>query len=379
MRAGAPLSPVYDAGHFWLREKSNPEVIKYLESENAYTAEVMAPTKGLQENLYKEMLGRIKQTDLSVPTRIGEYFYYSRTEEGKQYPYRCRRKGSMNGAEEILLDLNKLAEGHSFLGLGAFNVSDDGNLLAYSTDTTGYRQYTLHVKDLRTDGTLKEAIERTGSVLWATDNKTLFYTTEDAVSKRSDKFYRHVVGSEENELLYEEKDPLFDLGAGRSLDKKMIFLMSFAKTSREARYLPADNPTGALKVVLPRQEGHEYDIDHYDGVFYITTNKKAKNFRVVTAPIDDPSEANWKPFIDHNPAVKIDGLSFFANHAVDEDGREPADPEDEHGRRPRRVIGALRCVARDGVHLRVHAVADGSRRQSIDDESRHARKVGPGL
>jgi oligopeptidase B len=302
--------------YFWIREKSNPEVIKYLESENAYTEEVMAATKGLQESLYKEMLGRIKQTDLSVPARIGEYFYYSRTEEGKQYPYRCRRKGSMNGPEEILLDLNQLAEGNTFLGLGAFNVSDDGNLLAYSTDTTGYRQYTLHVKDLRTGQTSKDAIERTGSVVWATDNKTLFYTTEDAVSKRSDKFYRHVVGSDESELLFEEKDPLFDLGAGRSLDKKMIFLTSYAKTSREARYLPADNPTGDFKIVLPRQEGHEYDIDHYNGLFYITTNRKAKNFRVVTAPIADPSEANWKPFIDHNPAVKIDGLSFFANHIV---------------------------------------------------------------
>ncbi len=262
--------------YFWIREKSNPEVIKYLESENAYTEEVMAPTKGLQESLYKEMLGRIKQTDLSVPARIGEYFYYSRTEEGKQYPYRCRRKGSMNGPEEILLDLNQLAEGNTFLGLGAFTVSDDGNLLAYSTDTTGYRQYTLHVKDLRTGQTSKEAIERTGSVVWATDNKTLFYTTEDAVSKRSDKFYRHVVGSDESELLFEEKDELFDLGAGRSLDKKMIFLTSYAKTSREARYLPADNPTGDFKIVLPRQEGHEYDVDHYNGLFYITTNRKAQ-------------------------------------------------------------------------------------------------------
>jgi oligopeptidase B len=302
--------------YFWLRQKSDPDVTRYLEAENAYTEEVMAPTKGLQENLYKEMLGRIKQTDLTVPTRIGDYVYYSRTEEGKQYPYRCRRKGSMEGTEEILLDLNALAEGHSFLGVGVFNVSDDGNLLAYSLDTTGYRQYTLHVKDLRTGKTLTEAIERTGSVVWATDSKTLFYTIEDAVSKRSNQFYRHVVGSEENEILYDEPDPLFDLGAGRSLDKKMIFLMSYAKTSREARYLPADNPKAELKVVLPRQEGHEYDVDHYDGRFYITTNKKAKNFRVVTAPIADPAEANWKPFIDHNPAVKVDGLSFFAHHAV---------------------------------------------------------------
>jgi len=302
--------------YFWLREKQNPDVIKYLEAENAYTEEVMKPLKDFQEALYKEMLGHIKQTDLSVPSRIGDYYYYSRTEEGKQYPYQCRKKGSMEAPEEVLLDLNKLAEGHSYLGLGGFRVSDDGNLLAYSTDTTGYRQYTLHVKDLRTGKTLSESIERTGSIEWASDNKTLFYTTEDAVSKRSDKFWRHVVGSDKNELLYEEKDDLFDVGGGRSLDKKMLFLASFAKTSREFRYLPADNPTGTFKVILPREAGHEYDVDHYNGEFYITTNKNAKNFRVVVAPINDPSEKNWKPFIEHNPKIKIDGLATFANHFV---------------------------------------------------------------
>jgi len=302
--------------YFWLRGKENPEVIKYLEDENAYTEEVMQPTKGLQDALYKEILGHIKQTDLSVPSRIGDYYYYSRTEEGKQYPYMCRKKGSMDAKEELVLDLNKLAEGNTFLGLGAYAVSDDGDWLAYSTDTTGYRQYTLHVKNLKSGETLGEKIERTGSVVWANDNKTLFYTTEDAVSKRSDKFWRHVIGSDKNDLLYDEKDELFDVGAGRSLDKKMIFLGSYAKTSRELRYLAADNPTGEFKVVLPRQDGHEYDVDHYKGQFYITTNKNAKNFRVVTAPINDPSEKNWKPFIDHNPKIKIDGLATFANHFV---------------------------------------------------------------
>jgi oligopeptidase B len=302
--------------YFWLREKSNPDVTKYLEAENAYTDEVMKPTKALQETLYSEMLGRIKQTDLSVPSRIGDYYYYSRTEEGKQYSYMCRRKGSMNGAEEILLDLNKLAEGLKFLSVGAFSVSDDANLLAYSTDTTGYRQYSLHVKDLRTGQTLGENIERVGSVVWATDNKTLFYTTEDAVSKRSDKFWRHAVGATGSDLVYEEKDEIFDVGAGRSLDKKVIFLGIFAKTSTEARYIPADTPSAPLTVILPREPNHEYDVDHYNGIFYITTNKNAKNFRVVTAPMNDPSEKNWKPFIDHNPAIKINGLSFFANHIV---------------------------------------------------------------
>ena len=300
--------------YFWMRDKGNPEVLKHLEAENAYTEQVMAHTKGLQETIYKEMLGRIKQTDLSVPSRIGDYLYYSRTEEGKQYPYMCRRKGSMEGAEEILLDLNTLAEGLKFLSLGAYSVSDDHNWLAYSTDTTGYRQYTLFVKDLRTGALSSEKIERTGSVLWANDNKTIFYTTEDPVSKRSDKFFRHVVGTDKSDLLYEEKDELFDIGAFRSLDKKVIFLGSFAKTMQEWQWLPASDPTAALKVVLPREAGHEYSVAHYNGTFYVTTNKQAKNFRVVTAPMSDPSEKNWKPFIAHNPAIRIGGLTFFVNH-----------------------------------------------------------------
>ena len=302
--------------YFWLREKGSPEVTKHLEAENAYTETVMAPYKALQETLYKEMLGRIKQTDLSVPARSGDYWYYSRTEEGKQYPYMCRRKGTMEGPEEILLDLNKLAEGHSFLGLGAYAVSDDANWLAFSLDTNGYRQYTLHVKDLRSGALSKEKIERVGSVVWANDNQTLFFTTEDATTKRSDKFWRHVVGADDNTLVYEEKDELFDLGTGRSLDKKVIFVGAYAKTSREHRWLPADQPTGKFKVVVPRQEGHEYEVDHYNGQFYITTNKGAKNFKVVTAPMNDPSEKKWNDFIPHNLAVKIDGLSFFKDHLV---------------------------------------------------------------
>jgi oligopeptidase B len=302
--------------YFWLRDKSSPEVTKYLEAENAYTEEVMKGSKALQAALYNEMLGRIKQTDLSVPSRIGNYVYYSRTEEGKQYPYMCRRKGSMSGDEEVLLDLNALAEGKKFLGLGVYVVSDDGNWLAYSTDTTGYRQYTLHVKDLGSGRTLDENIERVGSVVWANDNKTVFYTTEDAVSKRSDKFWRHAVGAPGSDLVYEEKDELFDVGASRSLDKKIVFLASYAKTSTEFRYLPADTPSAPLTVILPRERDHEYDVDHYRGRFYITTNKQAKNFRVVTAPLTDPAEKNWTPFIDHNPAIKINGLAFFANHIV---------------------------------------------------------------
>jgi oligopeptidase B len=302
--------------YFWLRDRKDPDVMKYLEAENTYTEQVMKPAKDFQDSLFKEMLSHLKQTDLTVPVRQGRYLYYSRTEEGKQYPYVCRKPDSANAAEEILLDLNKLAEGHSFLGLGETEVSDDGNLLAYSTDTSGYRQYTLSVKDLRTGKTLGEHIERVDSVAWASDNKTLFYTTEDPVSKRVNQFWRHAVGAAKSDLIFEEKDELFDLNAGRSLDKKIIFLESEAKTSHEYRYLEADHPAGQFRIVVPREPGHEYDVEHYEDDFYITTNKDAKNFRVVTAPVDDPSEKNWKPFIDHDPKIKIDGLEPFAGHIV---------------------------------------------------------------
>jgi oligopeptidase B len=302
--------------YFWLRDKSNPDVLKYLEAENAYTEQIMQPTKELQETLYKEMLGRIKQTDLSVPSRIGDYFYYSRTEEGKQYSYMCRRKGSMQAPEELLLDLNALAVGHSYLGVGAYVVSDDGHWLAYSLDTTGYRQYALHVKDLQTGTALTEHIERVGTVVWASDNRTLFYTTEDAVSKRSNKVWRHVVGAETSEQVFEEQDELYDVSAGRSLDRKVIFIGSFAKTSSEQRFLRADDATGTFRIIVPRERGHEYDADHYDGRLYIRTNKGAKNFRIVTAPLEDPTEPHWQPFIDHNPAIKVDNITFFAWHAV---------------------------------------------------------------
>ena len=302
--------------YFWLRQKANPDVTKYLEAENTYTEEVMRPTKGLQETLYKEMLGRIKETDMKVPYRKGGFFYYSRTEEGRQYPYMCRRQGSMTGPEEVLLDLNQLAEGHKFLGLGAYTVSDDANWLAYSLDTTGYRQFVLHVKDLRNGKDSTERIERVGPVAWATDNKTLIYSTEDPVSKRSDKVFRHVVGEAGSQLIFEERDELFDVYATRSLDKKVIFLNSAAKTANEVRYIPAATPDAAPRVVVARETGHEYDVDHYKGDLYIITNRAAKNFRVVKAPVADPSEKNWTPFIEHDPAVRIGGLTFFANHLV---------------------------------------------------------------
>jgi oligopeptidase B len=301
---------------FWLREKTSPEVMAHLQAEEAYAQAAMKHTVALQEKLYNEMLSHIKQTDTQVPYRAGDYFYYTRTEEGKQYAIYCRKKGSLDAKEEIVLDQNELAKGQKFMSLGLFLPSDDGNLLAYSTDNTGYRQFMVHIKDLRTGQLLPERIERVTSFVWAQDNKTFFYVTEDAVTKRSDKFFRHVLGSDKYELVYDEKDELFDIGTDRSRDKQVVFLESFSKTSTEVRYLPASEPGSSLKVVLPRMPEHEYDVNHRDGLFYIRTNKGAKNFRIVTAPVNDPSEKNWKEFVAHRPAVKIEGVSLYKDHAV---------------------------------------------------------------
>ncbi|HSE16129.1 MAG TPA: S9 family peptidase [Pyrinomonadaceae bacterium] len=302
--------------YFWLREKKNPAVLAHLQAEDAYTQTVMKHTEALQERLYKEMLSHIKQTDTTVPYRAGNHFYYTRTEEGKQYPIFCRQKGSVEAPEEIVLDVNELAKGQKFMSIGLFMPSDDGNLLAYSTDNTGYRQYVLHVKDLRTGELLPERIERVTSFTWATDNKTFFYVTEDEVTKRSDKFFRHVLGTDKMDLVFDEKDELFDIGVYRSRDKAVIFLQAFSKTSNESRYVRADDPNGTFKVIIPREPEHEYDVDYRDNLFYIRTNKGAKNFRIVTAPVSDFSEKTWKEFVPHKPTVKIEGISLFADHAV---------------------------------------------------------------
>src|ERR1700676_5418418 len=209
--------------YFWLRDKKNPEVKAYLEAENAYTDAVMKPTEGLQKKLYDEMLSRIKETDIEVPYKEGDYFYYSRTEAGKQYQIHCRKKGGMDAPEEVVLDVNEMAKGQKFMSLGAYNVSHDGHLLAYTTDNTGLRQYTLAVKDLRTGKMLPDHAERVGSVVWANDNKTLFYTIEDEVSKRQYRFYRHTVGSAAPDtLVYEEKDERFDVFSGKTSSQAYI-------------------------------------------------------------------------------------------------------------------------------------------------------------
>ncbi len=302
--------------YFWLREKSNPEVVKYLEAENAYTAAMTKDLQPFADSLYKEMLSHVKQTDLSVPVRRGDYFYYTRTEEGKQYPIQCRRKGSMQSAEEVLLDLNQLAQGHKFVGLESFAVSDDQNLLAYTLDYTGFRQYTLQVKDLRTGQNLPDTTERVTSVEWAADNKTLFVTTEDAVTKRSDKLFRHVLGAAKFEPLYEEKDELYDIGLNKSRDRKYLFLGISSKDTTEFRYLSTGSPEKDFAVFLPRKAKHRYYVDHREDLFYIRTNRQAKDFEIVTASETDPSPANWQPFIPAQSGRLLEDIDLFKDFAV---------------------------------------------------------------
>jgi oligopeptidase B len=304
--------------YFWLRDKPNPEVRAYLEAENAYTDAVMKPTDALQKKLYDEMLSRVKETDVEVPYREGDYFYYVRTEAGKQYPIRCRRKATISDApEEVLLDQNEMAKGHAFMSIAAYAVSPDGNLLAYSYDNTGFRQYTLAVKDLRTGQTLADHAERVGSVVWANDNQTIFYTQEDAVSKRQYRFYRHTVAATAPDtLVYEEPDERFDVFAFKTRSEAYIFLMSASHTTSEARFIPAKQPDGNWQILEPRKQGVEYYPDHNGDSFYIRVNDTGRNFRLVKTPVTDPVSANWHEVMAHNPDIMIDDTDFFKNFCI---------------------------------------------------------------
>ena len=303
--------------YFWLRDKPNPEVRAYLEAENAYTDAVMKPTEPFQKKLYDEMLSRVKETDVEVPYREGDYFYYTRVEAGKQYPIRCRKKASMDAPEEILLDINELAKGQVFMAVAAFTVSPDGNLLAYSYDNTGFRQYNLAIKDLRTGKTLADHAERVGSVVWANDNQTVFYTQEDAVEKRQYRLYRHAAGSTTADtLVYEEPDEKFNVRAYKTLSDSYIFLVSASHTTSEARYIPAKQPDADWKILEPRKQGVEYYPDHNGDSFYIRVNDTGRNFRLVTAPVTDPGSANWHQVMAQNPAIMIDEMELFKNFCV---------------------------------------------------------------
>jgi len=303
--------------YFWLRDKQNPDVAAYLQAENAYTDAVMKPTEGLQKKLYDEMLSRIKETDVEVPYKEGNYFYYTRTEAGKQYSIYCRKKGSLEAPEELLLDVNELAKGQQFMSVRDFSVSDDGNLLAYTTDNIGFRQYVLAVKDLRTGKLLPDHAERVGSMAWANDNKTIFYTVEDPTTKRQFQLYRHTAGTNgSDKLIYEEKDERFNVETAKTRSKAYIFLIAASHTTTEARYIPADQPMAEFKVLEPRKQDVEYYPDHNGSFFYIRVNDTGRNFRLVKAPISDPHSANWQEVVPQRANVMLDDTDFFKNYYV---------------------------------------------------------------
>ncbi|MGB9464046.1 MAG: S9 family peptidase [Candidatus Acidiferrum sp.] len=317
----------------WLRQKENPEVITYLEAENAYTGAILQPTEPFQDALYQEMLGRILQTDLSVPYGLRGYLYFTCTEQGKQYPIHCRRIDAGGSLDEILLDLNHLTENHSFLGLGAFEVSNDNQLLAYALDTTGFRQYTLHIKNLWNGVIFPEAIERVTGVAWAADNRTLFYTVEDPITKRSHQLYRHGVGSAEADtLIYEETDERFHLEIERTRSGAFLLLAIASHTTSEVRFLPAAQPNGEFRVIAAREADHEYYVDHHPnpltrenrganpddagGYFFIRTNSGGRTFRLACTPVTDPGRAKWREIIPNRADVMVAGADVFRSHIV---------------------------------------------------------------
>ncbi|HEY4101574.1 MAG TPA: S9 family peptidase [Gemmatimonadales bacterium] len=310
----------------WLRDKDDPATIAYLEAENAYANEVLAPTDSLQETLYREMLGRIKETDLSVPVRRDGYWYYTRTEEGKQYGIQCRRRESMDsGAEEIVLDLNLLAAGKPFMALGDYVVSDDARFLAYSTDETGFRQYTLEVKDLATGDLLGLRRERVTSIAWTTNGRELFYTVEDEVTKRSHQLWRHRFGEPADTLIYQEDDEAFGVHVGRTRSRAWLVLHCGSHTTSETRVLPAAGGAASWQTLLPREAEIEYDIDHfiwpsnpepYRDVFVIRINDTGRNFRLVTAPVGDVRRERFREILAHRDTVMIEGHDCFARHLV---------------------------------------------------------------
>lgn len=302
--------------YFWLRVKTDPAVRAYLEAENKYADAVLASLTPLRERLYQEMLARIKQTDLSVPYLDNGWYYYTRTIEGQQYPIFARKRGSLTAQEQITLDVNAMAKGQTFMGIGAYEVSDDANLLAYSFDSTGFRQYVLRVKDLRTGALVPVHAERVRSVVWASDNRTLFYSVEHPVTKRSYQVYRHVLGTPEHTLLFEEKDERFSTYVSRSRSKHYLFMHVGSLTSDEQYFMPAYQPMSSWTMISPRKENREYSADHHGDKFYIRVNDTGRNFRLVTAPATDPREANWRELVPHRSDVMLNGVTLFANHLV---------------------------------------------------------------
>ncbi len=304
--------------YYWMRDKNNPEVIAFLEAENTYTEQMTAHLEDFKEALYTEMVGRIQETDDSVPERRGNYYYYYRTEEGQQYRIHCRKKDHLEAEEEIILDINALAEGFDYFRVGILRVSPDHRLLAYSVDTSGAEDYVLRFKDLESGAHLPEELPNTSfSAEWGNDNRTFFYVTRDA-AKRAHKLHRHVIGRPvaEDELLHHETDELYRVSVYKTKDDAYLIRYSGSIESGECAFLAADNPAGDFSLIHPRRKEHEYHVRHHQGTFYILTNDQAQNFKVMITPVDRPQKDHWQELIPHRPAVKVDDIELFAGHMV---------------------------------------------------------------
>jgi oligopeptidase B len=302
----------------WLRNKQDPAVLDYLQAENAYAEALTKPLQPFEDVLYREMVGRIQETDLSVPYRLRNWLYYSRTEAGKQYPILCRKSAAdgETASEHILLDINKLAEGKSFMAIGAVALSENDRLYAFTTDVTGFRQYTLRIKDLHTGKLLPVRRQRVTSVAWTADNKTLFYTTEDKVTKRSNQLWKHVLGQKRDTLIYEEKDERFRVHVHRTRSRAYVLLSSSSHTASEVRYLATSRPNSRWRLVLKRRANIEYDVDHHGDRFYLRINDTGRNFRLVSAPIVDLKPENWQEIVPHRTDVMLEDIDLFQHYRV---------------------------------------------------------------
>lgn len=308
--------------YYWLRDRENPEVIKYLTEENDYAAKEMAHTRAFEERLFAEIKGRFKQTDMSVPYKREDYFYYTRYEEGKEYPIYARKRDSLDAPEEIMLNANTLAEGHEFFSIGGSTVSAGQDVLAYAVDTQGRRIYTAYLKDLTTGEMLPDVLVNvTENLTWANDNKTLFYGKQDETTLRQYQIYRHILGTDpaQDQLVYQEDDETFVAYIFKTKSKKFLMIVASHTNSQEYRYLEADQPFGDFKIFLPREREHEYHVDHFQDRFIIRTNHQAKNFRLMWTPLEKPGRENWQEIIAHRNDVYVGDFDLFQEHLVVEE------------------------------------------------------------
>ena len=309
--------------YFWLNDRENPEVIDYLNQENAYYEAMTAHTKDFQKELFEEMKGRIKEDDQSVPYLYNGYYYITRFEKGQDYPIYSRKKGSLEAKEEILFDCNELAKGHAFFQLGGLSMSPDNRYASFGVDTVGRRIYTIKIKNLETNEILPDVIENaTGGSVWANDNLTLFYTRQDKVTLRADTVFKHKLGTlaTADSLVFEEKDDTFNVSVGKEKSKKYIVIGSESTLTTEYRILPSDTPDGEFKVFQPRVRGLEYSISHFGDSFYILTNKdKATNFKLMKTPENATEKKHWKEVIAHREEVLIEDIEIFSNYLVVEE------------------------------------------------------------